>query len=122
AQLERRQAVRQFARVIFAQEEVIVVELHGIHAVGAGQMTQDRFGARGWLHLLAAPREGHHTAKVATKRTPDARLVDRRSTAKKSGQKIPLDRDAVVRIPGKVIERPQGTFGIVAMVPLAILV
>src|SRR2546427_5109494 len=62
---------------------------HGIHAVAAGQVTQDRFGARGRLHLLAAPREGHHTAKVATKRTPDARLVDRRSTAKKGGQKIP---------------------------------
>ena len=48
--------------------------------------------------------------------------MDRRSTAKKSGQKIPLGREAVVRIPGKVIERAQRTFGIVKMVSLAILV
>ena len=37
----------KIAGVIFAQEEVVVIKLHGVHAVGRGQMAQDRFGARG---------------------------------------------------------------------------
>src|SRR6266576_2409049 len=70
---QRCQALGQLADVLLAQEEVVVVELNGVHSVLALQMGHDCGSTLSGLDLLTIEHRDHST-EVAPVRTSDARL------------------------------------------------
>src|ERR1700683_2319393 len=88
SQIERCQAVSEFAGVILAQKEVIVIKLYCIDPVGLQQVSQHALGAGRRFHSLPASRKGDNAAEVATIRATEACLMNRRAPAEKGRKKI----------------------------------
>ena len=64
--------------MVFLQEEIHIVELHGIRAILNFQVAEDRFCARRGFHQFTISVDGVDTAEAATERTTNARVMRRR--------------------------------------------
>ena len=85
---QRDHPFRQFAGVVLAKKEIVVVELHRVRTVVATELSEDsrRTGRR--FHLFARTGKGHDSAEIALVRAADTRLVHRGSRAQESGPQI----------------------------------
>src|SRR5208282_4430167 len=71
---QRRKAIGDLARMGIAEEEVVVVEMDGIHAMGAREKPEMLRRPRRMLHFLFAAEDGNHAAEIARIRTADRGL------------------------------------------------
>ena len=82
----------QLARVIFTQEEVHVVELHGIGAILRNQMLQDRGRSLRTLESFARTVSGVDSAETAAEGAADAGVVNRGTFAEERRPQVFLRR------------------------------
>src|SRR5262249_38735815 len=68
-------ALHQFAGVLLAEKEIVVIELDRVHTIVLCQVTKSFLGPGRRLHLLPAAGKGDHSAEVATEGASDAGLV-----------------------------------------------
>ena len=102
AQMERGDAFGQLACVVFAQEKVVVVELHRVDPILRLQVAQNGGGAGRRLHLLPVIHRDH-AAEVAAEGAADTGLVDRRARAQEGACEVLGGVHAVVRQPGEIV-------------------
>ncbi len=108
--MERGDALGKLARVIFAQEKVVVVELHRVDPVLLLQVAEDGGGAGRRLHLLPVVHR-HHPAKIAAEWAADTRLMNRRARAQERARQVLRRVQAMVWRPGKIVGRFQRALG-----------
>ena len=110
AEIQRGDAAGQLAGVVLAQEEIVVVELHGVDAVRGLQVVENGGGAGGRLHFLAVVHRDH-AAEVAAEGAADARLVDGGARSQERVGDVLRGIQAVVRRPGEIVGRFQRALG-----------
>ncbi len=93
---ERLDALAQLERVVLLDEEVVVVEMHAVHAVLLDEPAEVRGRAGRRLQLLAAAEHGDHAAEAAAVRAADGRLVDPGAAAEERRHQVVVHRDLLV--------------------------
>src|SRR5262245_27269831 len=96
--------------MVFAQEKVVVVELHRVDPVLRLQVGEDGRGAGRRLHLLAVVYR-NDAAEIAAERTSDTGLMDRGARAKKCACDVLRGIETMIRRPGKIVRRLQRALG-----------
>src|SRR5207302_5640434 len=64
SEIEGREMVRRFPRMGIMEEKIVVVEMHGVHAVLAGEKTQMVGGPCRILYFLRAAEDGDDAAEI----------------------------------------------------------
>ena len=100
--------------VIFAKEEVHVVELHGVGTVFCDKVGEDCGGALGRFHSFFVAVGCVNSAEAAVERAAYAGVMDRSAFAEEGWAKIFFDRDAMKGMPGKLVGAFHGALGVVA--------
>ena len=98
-------------RVIFLDEKIVIVEMHGIHAVLALEKREMVRRSRRRLHAFAPAEHRDHAAEITSEGAADRSLVDARPASEDRRLQIFGDVDLVVSRRGKLAGTAPDPFG-----------
>src|SRR5581483_8434217 len=88
--------LRKLPCVVFADDEIVVIEVHGIHPVSPREHRQVTDGTRWGLLTFFTAKHGDDAAKIAAVWAADRRLIHSRAAPQESRSQIGLDRTLIV--------------------------
>src|SRR5580658_7666505 len=98
----------------FVQEEIVVVELHSVHAVISLKHVEYFRGSFRRFDLLPSVEDRHYAAELAAERATDAGVMHTGAAAQEGGEQVTFDgSEAMIRQPREVIRGAERTLGIV---------